>query len=69
MLKMRRFLVNQEFSCKNFFKLSLGYFCKLFSVLFIAVNEVKSKHPQISRSLINFQENILILKEFQVPLK
>ena len=36
-------------------------------VLPIAVNEVNSQ--QMPRSLINFQEKILIFKEFQVPLK
>ena len=37
--------------------------------LFIAVNEVNSKHSQISRSLINIQGKIFIFKEFEMPLK
>ena len=52
-----------------FFKHLFGYFFKLYVVLFIAVNEVNSKHSQISRSLINFQGKISIFKELQVPLK
>ena len=39
-----------------------GYFFKLFFALFLAVNEVNSKLSQISRSLINFQGKILILR-------
>ena len=34
----------------------LGQLFYLFSALLIAVNEVNSKHSQISRSMINFQE-------------
>ena len=52
-----------------FFKLSFGYFSKLFYVLFIVLNEVHRKNSQISRSLINFQGRILIFKEFQMPLQ
>ena len=33
------------------------------------MNDINSKHSQISRSLINFQGKTLIPKEFQVPLK
>ena len=51
-----------------FFKRSFGYFFKLFSGSSIAVNEVNSKHSQISRSLINFQGSSLIFEEFQVAL-
>ena len=53
----------------NFFKLSFGYFVKLFFVLLVAVNEENSKHPQIARSVINFQGNIFIFKKLHVPLK
>ena len=42
---------------------------KLFLVLFIVVNQEKSKHSQILRNLINLQAKFLILKEFQAPLK
>ena len=37
--------------------------------LCIAVNEANSKLSQTSKIVINFQRKILILKEFQVPLK
>ena len=50
-----------------FFKLSFRYFFKLFFALSVAVNELSSKHSQISTTLINFRGKILSLKEFEVP--
>ena len=52
-----------------FFKFSFRHFFELFYVLFIVVHEVTSKNSHTSMSLINFQGNIIIFKEFQVPLK
>ena len=52
-----------------FVKRYFGNFFELFYGCFVAVKEVNSQYSQISRILVNFQANILIFKEFQVPLK
>ena len=53
-----------RFSLNSLLDTSLKYFMGFFA----AVNEVNSKHSQISRSLIYLQGKILIFKELQLPL-
>ena len=51
-----------QFSSNSLLDISL----QSFFVLLIAKNKANSKQSQISRSLINFQEEVIIFKEFQV---
>ena len=52
-----------------FFKLSLQCFLYLFFTMFIAVNEVSSKHEHVSRSLISFKEKFSFSRIFKCPWK
>ena len=47
----------------DFLKTFVGYFFKLFSVLFVAVNEENGKYSWILRSVIN--SNSSLFKEFK----
>ena len=52
----------KKFSCTIFFKISFEYLFKVFCIVYCYE---RSKNSQISRSLINFQGEILIIREFQ----
>jgi len=67
--KHETFLAYLEFPCTIAAIFLLDIFKKLSSELFIAVNEVNSKHKEISRNLVKFHGKIYISKEVQVPLK
>ena len=65
--KMRYFLTYYEFTCTIFLKTFFGEFSYVFLALFIAVNEVNSKHSQTSRSVVKFQEKSSFSRIFKSP--